>query len=75
MIKNFDQFLNEDSLDDFDIGGKIAKERAGVSEQRKREVRKLIGSTMTKIQKNCKSFFEKKGLDINKVYMLDQMHI
>lgn len=64
MIKKFDEFLNEDSLDDFDIDGKIAKKRGEVSAQRKAEVHKLINNTMTKIQKNCKSFFEKKGLNL-----------
>lgn len=64
MIKKFDEFLNEDSLDDFDIDGKIAKKRSETPEQRKVEVRRLISKTMTKIQKNCKSFFEQKGLNL-----------
>ena len=64
MIKLFEEFINEDSLDDFDIDGKIAKERAGVSDQRKQEVSRLISKTIAKIEKNCKSFFESKGLNL-----------
>lgn len=40
MIKNFDQFLNEDSLDDFDIDGSIA--RKGLKPQSKEKSKYII---------------------------------
>lgn len=64
MIKKYEDFLNEDSLDDFDIGGKAAAKRAATPDQTKVEVDKLIDKTIAKIHKNCEIFFKQKGLNL-----------
>lgn len=70
-VLNFDNFImesknfglvNEDSLDDFDIDGKIAKERNTVSQEVKFKINTLISKTITKMYKACDKFFAQKGM-------------
>ena len=51
VAKTVKNALNEDSLDDFDINGEIAKKRNTVSTQRKQEVEKQIDKFYSIIQK------------------------
>ena len=56
--------LNEDSLDDFDIDGSIAKKRASVSDATKAKVNKLLHKYYDNIYKVCDEFFKEKGLNL-----------
>lgn len=62
MIKLFEDFINEDSLDDFDIDGKIAKERNAVSNDVKFKTAAGINKTMNKMYTLCEKFFKQKGM-------------
>ena len=72
-ILNFDNFImesknfglvNEDSLDDFDINGSIARERNAVPNAVKVKTVSGISKTMNKMYKLCDKFFEQKGVKI-----------
>lgn len=56
--------LNEDSLDDFDIDGKIAKERNAVSAAIKTKTARAINKTMNEMYELCDKFFAQKGMKI-----------
>ena len=70
-VLNFDNFImesknfglvNEDSLDDFDIDGSIAKERNAASDDIKAKTAMAISKTMNKMYKLCEKFFAQKGM-------------
>jgi hypothetical protein len=56
--------LNEDSLDDFDIDGRIERKRNAVPDNIKLKVKNLLNKTYQKIYKYCDEFFEMNNLNI-----------
>lgn len=56
--------LNEDSLDDFDIDGRIERKRNAVPDNIKLKVKNLLNKNYQKLYKYCDEFFEMNDLNI-----------
>lgn len=69
-MKNIKQYLintlNEDSLDDFDIDGKIAQKRNAVSPKEKEKIHKKISKYIDKLYNLCDEFFANKKINLQK---------
>lgn len=59
-----DYLLNEDSLDDFDIDGRIAKKRKAVPETKKKRIENKISEHLNKLYEYCDEFLKSKGLEL-----------
>lgn len=63
-VKSAINRLNEDSLDDFDIDGRIERKRNAVPDDIKLKVKNLLNKNYQKLYKYCDEFFEMNDLNI-----------